>query len=151
MDIDEDHLGMCDPPDIEGDEFSKNSSQCSFDIGVIDSSNESDESIGRWNNRVRQYSDWCRCDWVLHQKSSSNEWFASNVRIGSKVCHETCEIFKIYVFHWQLQTYPRGYYEWIIFLSDWGKLRRTPIAGKIFSIKTRRQIDAIKQRCIALR
>jgi hypothetical protein len=27
MDIDEDHLlGMCDPPDIEGDEFSKNSS-----------------------------------------------------------------------------------------------------------------------------
>lgn len=41
MDDTEDYLGMCDPPDLDTDEFSEIGSQNSFEIGVVN--DESDE------------------------------------------------------------------------------------------------------------
>ena len=55
MEIDEDYLGMCDPPDIEGGEFFENNSQYSFDIRVVDRNEANENKICPTKNAADEH------------------------------------------------------------------------------------------------
>ena len=55
MDDDDDYLGMCDPPDLEADEFSENESHNSFEIGVVDNEAEDANEICPTTNAADEH------------------------------------------------------------------------------------------------